>query len=170
MNRIYHWLIPCFAVFVRSMNTGLKHFSASWITGSSNHRSSNIVDHAQSEQHKAAMLKLRRDQAKSSNKSITSYSPIARSLLGMDDAVKDRMRKKFDICYVMAKERMAFRKYPALHDLESRHGVDLGTAYKTKDSARSFTHYIADTQRQNFVQMLSTAQLYHGWINRCREG
>ena len=43
----------------------------------------------------------------------------------MDDTVKGRMKKKFDICYVLAKESMGFGKYPALHELEERHGVDL---------------------------------------------
>ena len=78
----------------------------------------------------------------------------------MDETVKDRLRKKFDICYVMAQERMAFKKYPALHTLEARHGVDLGEAYKTKDSAKNFTHFIAANQRQKFV-----LQFHHGWIN-----
>lgn len=39
---------------------------------------------------------------------------------------------------------MAFRKYPALHELEICHGVELGPAYKTKDSAKNFVHYIAE--------------------------
>ena len=64
----------------------------------------------------------------------------------MDDAIKERMKKKFGICYVMAKEGLAFQKYPALHELEAQHGVDLGFAYKTKDSAKTFTHFIAESQ------------------------
>ena len=106
--------------------TSLLHGS---LVNSLNHRTSNITDHALSDQHKTAMTKLCADQAKASNKSITAYSPLARSLLTLDEVVKNRLRKKFDICYVMAKERMAFRS--ALHDLEVRHGVDLGLAYKT---------------------------------------
>ena len=51
----------------------------------------------------------------------------------MDDTTRDRMRKKFDICYVIA---MPFRKYPILHALE---GVDLGFAYKTNEAAKTFT-------------------------------
>ena len=41
------------------------------------------------------------------------------------------MKRKFDICYVMAKENLTFCKYPALHELEECHGVDLGFVYKT---------------------------------------
>ena len=70
------------------------------------------------------------------------------------------MCKKFDICYVLAKENLAFRKYPAIHQLESRHGVDLGQSYTTKDSAKSFFHYIAESQRTAFINTLSTMHFY----------
>ena len=139
---------------------GLKNFSGAWISGSNNNRTSNIVDHAKSEQHKASMMLLRAEQAKSKQLSITSYSPIARCLLRMDQTSKEQMHKKFDICYVMTKENMAFRKYPALHELEIRHGVDLGPAYRTKDSAKNFTHYIAEAQRHTFVEDLSSVHFF----------
>jgi hypothetical protein len=78
----------------------------------------------------------------------------------MDKGAQERMMKKFDICFVIAKEDMAFRKYPSLHELEARHGVDLGQSYMTKDSARSFTHYIAENQRQEFKCSLSSSPFY----------
>ncbi len=96
--------------------TGMKNFSRAWLEGSTNHKTSNIVDHVNSDQHRAAMVRTRTEAAKATNQPITSYSPIVRSLLRMDDQVMERMKKKFDICYVMAKEGLAFRKYPALHD------------------------------------------------------
>jgi len=46
----------------------------------------------------------------------------------MDEVVQGHMKKKFDICYVKAK---GFRKYPALHELEECHDVDLDFAYMT---------------------------------------
>ncbi len=78
----------------------------------------------------------------------------------MDDTVMERMKKKFDISYVLAKESMPFTKYPALHELEQRHGVDLGQAYQTRESARSFVHYIAESQRQQFHLSLSSCRFY----------
>ena len=131
----------------------MKNFSGAWIAGSSNHKTSNIVDHATSEQHKAAMICVRAEAAKTANQPVTTYSPIAHSLLTLDEVAKDRLKKKFDICYVMAQESVAFRKYPALHELEVRHGVDLGFAHKMKDSAKNFTHYIAESQRQHFSKV-----------------
>ena len=140
--------------------TGMKNLSRAWIVGSSNQKTSNIIDHATSEQHRSAMARACVEAAKAANLPITSYSPIARSLLVLDDATRERMRKKFDICYLIAKEGMPFRKYPALHALEERHGVDLGFSYKTQDSAKKFTHYIAESQRQSFLHDFSTNSFY----------
>ena len=44
----------------------------------------------------------------------------------MDKTAQEYINKKFDICYVMAKECLAFAKYPALHELKVMHGVDPG--------------------------------------------
>jgi len=41
--------------------TGMNNISIVWITGSSNQKTSNIVDHATSEQHRAATLRVRAD-------------------------------------------------------------------------------------------------------------
>ena len=96
------------------------------------------------------------EQAKATNAALTTYTPNAKSLLSMDKSLEERMGKKFDICYVLAKENLAFRKYPVIHELESHHGVDLGQSYATKDSAKLFTHFIAESQRSAFMQSLST--------------
>ena len=105
-----------------------KNFSRAWIDGSTNHKTSNVVDHASSEQHKAAMALLCREQAKNASEPVTSYSTIARCLHNpsMDPAVRERIKKKFDIAYLMAKENLPFTKYPAIHDLLERNGVELG--------------------------------------------
>lgn len=87
-----------------------------------------------------------KDQAKSRNEPVTSYSPIAHSIFSsasMDPAVRERVTKKFDISFVLAKEHIPFLKYPAIHEMEERHGVDLGPTYKNRDSARNFVHYRA---------------------------
>ena len=83
------WCVVCRQYEMRI--NGLKNFSRAWIDGSSNHKTSNITDHAKSEPHKAAMIQFCKDQAKSRNEPITSYSPIAHSLLSssMDPAVKE---------------------------------------------------------------------------------
>jgi len=58
---------------------GMKNYSSAWINGSSNDKTSRVVDHANSYQHRAAMNHVR----KASGTPIEEYSPIARGLLNM---------------------------------------------------------------------------------------
>ena len=64
----------------------MKHFSRVWITGSTNHKPSSVVDHATSEQHRAVMTRVRAAAARIVSVSLTNYAPIAYSLMVMDDA------------------------------------------------------------------------------------
>ena len=89
----------------------MKNFSAAWISGSANHKLSNVSNHGRSDQHKLSMSLLRADEAKAMKKPITTYAPIAKSILVMDRSLEEKRGKKFDICYVLAKENMAFLKY-----------------------------------------------------------
>ena len=47
-----------------------------------------------------------------------------------------RVSKLFDLAYVIAKEELPFSKYPALVEVEKRHGVDIGTAYTTEHKCK----------------------------------
>ena len=80
------------------------------------------------------------DQAKASGESPAISSTIACYLSMLDEGNQARLRWMFDVCYAMAKESIPFAKYPALLALEARHGVYLGTANDTPDSAKAFTH------------------------------
>ena len=82
---------------------GMKNFSWAWITGSSNHKNGNIVDHAASEQHHTSMAIACTQAARVSQVLLASYSPIARGLLAMEESVEACIKRKFDTCYVMAK-------------------------------------------------------------------
>ena len=105
------WCIVCWKYKTRIH--GLKNFSSAWINGSSNHKTSNITDHTNNKQHKSAMMFLHKEHVKSRNESVTTYSPIASSLLAlpMDLAMRKQV-KKFDISFVLAKERIPFMKCP----------------------------------------------------------
>ena len=94
-----------------------RNFSAVWVTGSTNHKSSNIVDHSKSEQHTACMAYMCTDSAKAQNEPVESYAPITCSLLRMEVSEKEKMKRKFEICYVLAREGIAFLKYPTFHAL-----------------------------------------------------
>ena len=55
---------------------GMRNFSSAWVTGTTNHRTSNVLDHAKSDQHIASMSRLREERAKAQNAPISSYAPI----------------------------------------------------------------------------------------------
>ena len=52
------------------------------------------------------------------------------------------MQCKFDVHYVMEKESLPFTKYPALLQLEARHGINVGFKYSTPDSVKLLISYI----------------------------
>ena len=116
-----------------------RNFSDRWIVGADSVRTSNIRDHAHSEQHDHAMSLLKQESAKAEGKSCYSYAPIAMALSTLPDGEKERLWKKFDIAYLVAREKLSFRKYPAICELEAKHGVDLGTNYRTQTEVRSYT-------------------------------
>ena len=41
-------------------------------------------------------------------------------------------------------------------ELEAHHGIDLGLAYSTPDSAKTFIGYMAKSQRQSFINNFSS--------------
>ena len=108
----------------------MRNYSKAWINGSTNHRTSNIIDHANSEQHRAAINMLHRDEAKASNQPLQSYAPVVKALLTLDEGEKLKVMRKFDISYMLAREGIAFKKYTQIQALEMRHGVQLGSSYK----------------------------------------
>ena len=67
-------------------------FLRMWIEGSANHRTSNVVDHAKSSQHKMAMDCLKFDQAKERNQSLATVAPIVGSLSKLDVTARERLR------------------------------------------------------------------------------
>ena len=81
-------------------------------------------------------------------------SDVGRSMSTMDEETRARMRHKFDVCYVMAKHSIPFAQYPALLELEKQHGVDIGHAYNTPASAKSFSRFISMFHESRFFSLL----------------
>lgn len=96
----------------------MNNYSSVWVTGTENRWTSNILDHVAHEQHKVAMSQLCAAEVWANKQPITSYATIAPSLLMLDDSERARMRRKFNLCYLMAKEDIAFEKYVVLCELE----------------------------------------------------
>ena len=75
----------------------LKNFSRVWITGSSNQKVSNVIDHATSEVHKASMARMRANSTKASGGSAALSTAIGHCLLTIDEETQARMRWRFDM-------------------------------------------------------------------------
>ena len=58
----------------------------------------------------------------------------------------------------MAREKL--RKYPAICELEAKHGVDLGTNYRTQTARSSFVHYSAEAIREELPEKLRKAKFF----------
>ena len=76
------------------------------------------------------------------------------ALTSLSDNDQATLRKKIDIVFLLAQEKLSFRKYSSICELEERHGVQLGS---TEKAAKSFSHYIAQCQRQQLVETLKSA-------------
>ena len=92
---------------------------------------------------------------KATGQFVVLSSPIGHSLANLDDKTWARVRRKLDVYYMMAKESLPYSKYSVLLQLEAHHGVHLGVAYSTPDSAKLFTSFIAKSQCQTFLDTLS---------------
>ena len=78
---------------------------------------------------------------------ITEYAPIAKALLKMDNSSQETLKRKFDVAFFIAKEKLAFTKMKPLCDLEERHGVTLGNGYKNNHACATFVKFIAKEQQ-----------------------
>ena len=91
---------------------------------------------------------------------ITEYAPIAKTLLTMHESTEVTLKRKFDIAYFIAKEKVAFTKMKLLCDLEEWHGVDLGARYKNDITCSTFVSYIAAEVRHNLLETLSKIKFF----------
>ena len=102
----------------------MRSYCPAFIDGMTNVRTSTFKEHARTDMHNRAMCLFKKAQSNS----VLDYPPIARALtnLPMDERSKQRTKRKFEISYVIVKEKLAFTKMKALCSLEECHGVDLG--------------------------------------------
>ena len=90
----------------------------------------------------------------------SSYAPIAQAFNKLSDDEREKLRVKFDIAYFIATENLPYTKYPKLCELETRHGVRVGTSYVNENAGKEFIHYIAELRRQELKQTLANAKFF----------
>jgi hypothetical protein len=137
-----------------------RNFSSKWISGADSVRTSNIKDHSHSDQHAHAMMLLRKSQAQSRSLDASAYAPIAKALNEIPESDRKMLRVKFDIAHFVATHKLAFTNYPALCQLEAKHGVNVGTAYRNPNAGKTFCHFIAESRREQLVEKLTKAKCF----------
>ena len=131
-----------------------QNFTDNWISGTNSVHTSNIRDHASSEQHIHAMALVVKEHNLTTGQSLVANASIAVALNKISAEEKTCSRHKFDITYLLAMKRISFRKFPGICELEAQHGVSIENSYITETAARSFMHYITKTKRNQLVLIL----------------
>ena len=144
---------------------GLRNFSGKWIKGADSLRTTNIRDHAKSEQHLHAMNLERKSLAQSIDESPASYAPIARALTTISPEEMEKLRVKFDIAYFIAKENIAFTKYRKFCELQARHGVKVGSSYLTNNAAKDFIYFNARSMKNDVVSEVAKAKFFSIFVD-----
>lgn len=136
----------------------MRNYRPAFIDGTTNVRTSTFKEHARTDMHNRAMCLFKKAQSSS----VLDYAPIARALtnLPMDERSKQRTKRKFEISFVIAKEKLAFTKMKALCSLEERHGVDLGPGYRNDHACSTFIEYIASDLQQKLVGALDHSKFF----------
>ena len=91
------------------------------MVGTANLRVSAVKEHATTEMHKRSMMLLR----KSRSRNVEEYALIAKALSTLDLDTASKMKRKFEIAYMLCKEGLAFTKMEAVCELEEKHCVNL---------------------------------------------
>ena len=78
---------------------GRKNFNEKWIAGADSVKTTNLRDHAKSDQHGHAINLHRRDLARSKGLGATAYAPIAQALTTLSEDEQSKLRLKFDIAF-----------------------------------------------------------------------
>ena len=71
---------------------------------------------------------------KSRSSDVPEYTLIARALSTLDPNTASKLKRKFEVAYLICKGGLAFTKMSALCELEEKHGVDLGAGYKNNQA------------------------------------
>lgn len=85
--------------------TGCRNFSDKWVVGANSVKTSNVREHAMSDQHVHAMNLQNKEFARSEGKSLVPReAPIIQALENLSNEEQERMKIKFDVAYFVAAE------------------------------------------------------------------
>lgn len=78
----------------------------------------------------------------------------------MQSADFAKTKTKFETAYFIAKEEMPLLKYPQILKLEEKHGADIGTAYRNRQSCTNFINCIGEELGKRLQEKISGANFF----------
>ena len=115
-------------------------------------RKDNVVKYSKSDIHKKA-VSLERQPTRTINEILRS-TPIGRAVASASSEEKDRVMisRLFEVAYMISREETPFTKFPAIVELDKRHGVCLGQTYHTEHKCQEFASIIGETMSDDLVE------------------
>ena len=123
-------------------------------TGNNSFRLDGFKKHEKSDGHKTAKL------AHNTSVSQPGTAPMEACLINMEKESVTHLVKLFHTVYYLVKAERPFRDFVGLCDLQERNGVNTGKSYKNDKQAATFTHFIAETVKEDFANKLRQARMF----------
>ena len=128
----------------------MENFKPEFVTGTSNYRVSNAQQHAKGKPHRYAFAKYMQSIGENYiERRKEGQDSILKGLRAMEEKDREETRKKFDTAYFIAKEELPLAKFDRILDLEERHNVAIGNAYRNSNQCGTFVDYIADEMAED---------------------
>ena len=119
-----------------------------YITGTTNVKKDTAKSHLTSKSHIATLHAMAPLQE----------TEIAKQFRKMDETMKARLCKLFDLAYTVAKCEQPFSLFETLISVEKKHGVQLGQAYANNKACREFISHIAGAMIDELEELLKPSQ------------
>ena len=150
------WCSVC--TLYESRLNGSRNFSRSFIDGITDPgtlKRDQASKHRKSEQHLRAMGMHTNPFTRAE---LYRQTAIGKCLVTAETEDRERVDKLVDICYMMAREEIAFSKFPSIAKLEIRHKVALGQTYLTELKCKEITELIGTVMETDFLSSVKKAQ------------
>ena len=100
---------------------------------------------------------------------VVDYAPIAKCFTEASmDQTTPAKTKKFDMSYIIAKEKLAFTKMKLICELEESHGANLGVGYKNNNACATFVIFIGKEQKNCLPNSLPKISCFFLSSSKCQ--
>ena len=78
----------------------------------------------------------------------------------MDEATKCKLKQKFELAYMVAKENLFFKNMKPLCDIEEKQRVEIGASYRNDHGCASFVEAIAADLQGKLKEKMSNTKFF----------